>query len=90
MPDISSFKMTNYSSLEQLVSSLLNNDFLAIVALIAVVFLIKAGVEYIMSGGDEKKSGQSQKAILMIIVGVVLCFISPLIVKFVVENLGRL
>lgn len=90
MPSIDVFKMTSYNTLEEFLFSLLNNEFMAFVAIIAVVFLIKAGIDYILSRGDEKKTSQSQKAILFIIIGVVLCFISPLIVKFVMESLSKL
>lgn len=62
------------------------NLIMSLSALIAVAMLVKAGIGYVISAGDETKVEKAQKEIIYSIVGLVLVFIAPLIIKFVVEN----
>lgn len=62
------------------------NWFLGAVALIAVVMLIISGVKYITAGGDEKKVEDATKGITNAIIGLVICFVAVLIVKFVIDR----
>lgn len=54
--------------------------------LMAVVFLLVAGFLYITSSGDDQKIGKATKTLVFAIVGLVLCFISVLIVNFVLTT----
>lgn len=56
-------------------------------ALLAVAFLIYAGFKYILSAGDENKSAEAQKTIIYTLIGLVICFISPMVIRFIVSNL---
>lgn len=59
------------------------NLIIGLAALIAVGFLIYSGVQYILAAGDEGKVEKATKGIVYAIVGLIICFISVLIVNFV-------
>lgn len=80
------FNFTNYDTLEEFVRAMIGTYLVAAIGLIAVIFLIKAGFDYIVSGGDQKKTEQSQKAILYILIGLVICLIAPILVNFLIQN----
>ncbi len=63
------------------------NLVISLAALIAVAFLVYSGIQYIVASGDEGKVEKATKGITYAIVGLVICFISILIVNFVLENL---
>lgn len=54
--------------------------------LIAVVFLIYNGIQYILSAGEESKVEKATKGITYAIIGLVICFVSVLIVNFILNN----
>lgn len=55
-------------------------------ALVCVAILIAAGYSYITAAGDEQKIEKATKTLTYAIVGLVICFISVILVEFV---LGR-
>ncbi len=55
-------------------------------ALVCVVILIAAGYSYITAAGDEQKIEQAGKTLTYAIVGLVICFISVILVEFVLNN----
>lgn len=55
-------------------------------ALVCVVVLIASGYSYITAAGDEQKIEKATKTLTFAIVGLVICFISVILVQFV---LGR-
>lgn len=56
-------------------------------ALLAVAILVYSGILYIIAAGNEEKVEKATKGITYAIVGLVICFISVLIVNFVLANL---
>lgn len=54
--------------------------------LIAVVLLVYNGIMYILSSGDEGKVDKATKGIIYAIVGLVIAFLSVLIVNFIINN----
>lgn len=54
-------------------------------ALVAVGFLVYSGIQYIMSNGDESKVEKATKGIIYSVIGLVICFISVLIVNFALQ-----
>lgn len=62
------------------------NVVLSIVGLLAVLFLIIAGVMYITSLGDEGKAEKAKKMILYIIIGILLVLFAAVIVNFVLSR----
>lgn len=73
---------TGYSDLLSFIQAALNTV-IGLAALVAVGFLVYSGVQYIMAAGDEGKVEKATKGITYAIVGLVICFISVLIVNFV-------
>ena len=55
-------------------------------ALVCVVILIAAGYSYITAAGDEQKIEKAGKTLTYAIVGLVICFISVILVEFVLGN----
>lgn len=59
-------------------------------ALLAVIMIVAAGFQYILSMGDEKKIENANRSLIFALLGMVLVFISPSIIQFVLDNfLGR-
>jgi len=58
----------------------------AFVAVIAVLYLIISGFQYIMAGGDQKKVGAARSAIQNTIIGLVIVVGAFVVVKFVLIN----
>ncbi len=62
------------------------NTVIVIAALLAIVFMVYAGFLYIFSQGKEDKVEKAQKTMAYTIVGLILVFIAPLLIKFVLAN----
>lgn len=60
---------------------------IALAALISVGVLVYSGVQYIVASGDDGKIEKATKGITYAIIGLVICFISVLIVNFVLKEL---
>ncbi len=59
---------------------------IGLAGLIAVVFLVYNGILYILSAGEESKVEKATKGITYAIIGLVICFVSVLIVNFILTN----
>lgn len=64
------------------------NYFLGILGLIAVAFLIYAGVLMVTAGGDEGQVEKARKIITYAVIGIVIILLSWTIVTFVTSALG--
>ena len=64
------------------------NYFLGILGLIAVVFLIYAGILMVTAGGAEEQVTKARKIIMYAVVGIVIILLSYTIVTFVSSALG--
>jgi hypothetical protein len=62
------------------------NMAILLAALVCVVILIAAGYSYITAAGDEVKIEKAGKTLTYAIVGLVICFISVILVEFVLNN----
>ncbi len=62
------------------------NMAILLAALVSVVILIAAGYSYITAAGDEQKIEKAGKTLTYAIVGLVICFISVILVQFVLGN----
>lgn len=63
------------------------NLVIALSALVAVGVLVYSGVLYIIAAGEEGKIEKATKGIQYAVIGLVICFISVLIVNFVLQQL---
>ena len=50
----------------------------------AVVFLVFAGVTFILSGGDQAKREQAKSMATYIVIGLIVIWVAPLIVSYLV------
>ncbi len=64
------------------------NYFLGILGLVAVGFLIYAGILMVTAGGNEEQVGKARKLIMYAIAGIVIILLSYTIVQFVTAALG--
>jgi hypothetical protein len=65
------------------------NTVIFLAALVCVAILIAAGYSYITAAGDEQKIEKATKTLTYAIVGLVICFISVILVRFVLGLLGN-
>ncbi len=59
---------------------------IGIAALVCVVVLIASGYKYITAAGDENKVESATKTLTFAIIGLVVCFIAVILVRFVLQN----
>jgi amino acid transporter len=64
------------------------NYFLGLLGLIAVAFLIYAGVLMVTAGGNEEQVKKSKKIITYAVIGIVIILLAFTIVQFVATALG--
>ena len=55
-------------------------------ALLAVIMVIASGFQYIVSMGDEKKIANANRSLMFSLIGMILVFISPSIIQFILDN----
>jgi len=68
--------------------TLIINYFLGILGLIAVAFLIYAGILMVTAGGADEQITKARKVIMYAVVGIVIILLSWTIVTFVASALG--
>lgn len=64
------------------------NYFLGLLGLIAVAFLIYAGILMVTAGGNEEQVSKARKIIMYAVIGIVIILLSYTIVSFVSTALG--
>lgn len=77
---------TGVTSIPQLIQKVLNFA-IGFAVVVCVVILIFAGYQYMTAGGDENKISTATKSLTWAIVGLVVCFIAVLLVKFVGDTI---
>lgn len=77
---------TNISDFGGLVNTVIN-FVSAFVGVIAVLYLILAGFNYVISQGNAKKVSEAKAAILNAIIGIIIVLIAYLIVRLVIVDL---
>ena len=74
-------------SLQKIVASLIDAAFL-VAGIVAVIYLIIGGYQYITSAGNPEQVGTAKNTILYSIVGLIVILLSALIVKYILGALG--
>lgn len=62
------------------------NWFIGFAAVLSVVMIIVSGFQFVTSFGDPKKISKATSSLVFAIVGVVLVFVAPLIIQFILDN----
>ena len=73
-------------TLDNALSSILKAIIL-IMGLVAVVFIIIGGINYITSGGDAAKVKKARETILYAVIGLIICALAFAIVQFVISDI---
>lgn len=86
MVDLSSLSVTAFQNIPDFVYYVINMAITA-AALITVVSLIISGFKYMLSFGDEKKIKAATQSMVYSLIGLVLVFIAPTVIEFVINNI---
>lgn len=73
------------SDLPTFIISLIN-WLIGFAAVLAVIMIIVSGFQFITAFGDEKKIQKATSSLIFAIVGMVLVFIAPLVIQFIIDN----
>jgi threonine/homoserine/homoserine lactone efflux protein len=82
---IQGLQFTQYTDLPTFIYGVIDLV-ISLSALLAVAFLIYAGFKYILSAGDEDKAADAGKTIVYTLLGLIICFIAPVVIRFVLNN----
>lgn len=63
------------------------NSILLVLGIVAVIFVIVGGIQYMMSTGDPGKTKKARDTILYACIGLIICALSYAIVNFVIVNI---
>lgn len=63
------------------------NGVVGAMALVAVIFIIVGGINYMTSAGDAGKIQKAKNTILYAIIGLIICVLAFAIVNFVIKNI---
>lgn len=63
------------------------NQAIALIGIIAVIFLIIGGFQYITAGGDDSKTEKANKTIINALVGLAIVLLSGVVVQFLIDRL---
>lgn len=69
--------------------TLISNSILLLVGIVAVLFLIIGGFQYISSGGNPEQVGKAKNTIFYAIIGIIVALLAYVIVQFVVGQLTQ-
>ncbi len=83
--DLSTLNNSGYSDLITFVSTVLNFA-ISFSVIIAVISIVASGFKFILSLGDEKRIKEASRALAFSLVGLILVFLSPTIIQFVIDQ----
>jgi hypothetical protein len=64
------------------------NIALALIGIVAFVYILVAGLQYITAGGNDAKQGEAKKALQAAIIGVIIVMLSFSLTTFLLRTLG--
>lgn len=76
----------NNDALPSIIINILN-AIIAVAGLVAVIFIIIGGFNYMTSAGDSGKTKKAKDTILYAVIGLVICVLAFAIVNFVIGNI---
>lgn len=84
--DLSFLNNTGFENLSDFLFNLINFviSFSVVIAVISIIF---SGFKFILSIGDEKKIKEASRSLIFSIVGLVLVFLSPTIIEFIIKEI---
>ena len=82
---LDSLNYTSYDNLTDFLSNIIQFA-MTVSVIIAVVAVLVAGFKYITSGGDSEKVKSSTQSLIYALVGLVIVFLAPTLIKFILNN----
>ena len=82
---VEKFNRVEFSSLQDFIANLFNVA-MSFSLVIVVIALIIAGFKYMFSKGDGDKVKEATRSLIFALIGLVIVFLSPTIVKFVIDK----
>lgn len=82
---LDSLNYTGYDNLTDFLSNIIQFA-MTVSVIIAVVAVLVAGFKYITSGGDSEKVKSSTQSLIYALVGLVIVFLAPTLIKFILNN----
>ncbi|MBQ3432909.1 hypothetical protein IJG22_01260 [Candidatus Saccharibacteria bacterium] len=76
----------NNNALPGIIINILNG-IIAVSGLIAVIFIVVGGINYMTSAGEASKIEKAKKTILYSVIGLAICALSFAIVNYVIKNI---
>ncbi len=83
--DLSVLNNTGYGTLTEFAFFIVNFA-ISFSVIIVVISLIVSGFKFILSMGDEKKISEATRSMAYSLLGLVLVFLSPTIIEFVIKE----
>ncbi len=80
---------TDDTALPKVIINILN-AIIGVSGLIAVIFIVIGGVQYMISSGDPGKIKKAKDTILYAIIGLIICVLAFAIVNFAIKNILKL
>jgi len=84
--DLSTLNNSGYSDLLDFISVTMNFA-ISFSVVIAVVSIVLSGFKFILSLGDDKKIKEATRALMYSLIGLVLVFISPTVIEFIIKEI---
>lgn len=82
---LNSFNYTAYENLDEFVKASLNLA-ISFAVVVVVIAVIVAGFKYMFSRGDDEKVKEATRSLIFALIGLILVFISPMLVRFVLDK----
>ena len=86
MIDLSFLNNAGYDGLQAFINSIINLA-MTLSALVTVISLVTSGFKFMLSGGDEDKIKDTQRSLVFSILGLILVFLAPTVIEFVLSNI---
>jgi uncharacterized membrane protein len=83
--DLNVFNYTGYESLTEFAFFVVNLA-ISLSVLVVVVSLVITGFKYILSMGDEEKVKEATRSLTYSLLGLVIVFLSPRIIEFIIDQ----
>lgn len=81
--DLSLLNSTQFSGLEEFIFFIINLA-ISFSVILAVVALIAAGFRFILALGDDDKIESATRSLLFALIGLILVFIAPTVIEFII------
>ncbi len=86
MIDLSPLNGTSFENLQDFLYFIINYA-ITISVIVAVVSIIFSGFRYMLSMGDDKKIKAATSSLMYSLIGLVLVFIAPTVIEFVIKTI---